>query len=161
MLYLDLGSRVKNQQNETDLLARPCSRVHGAPWISAPWSRRHQLWSSRRPLEQPSSDHLQSDPPKQCENLKNKSHLNSSFWLDECNDLTTWVDVSDADSRHLTPFIGPANDAPTSTNCCWNCMSWPHQVCSLTQFYFVDFSKSRISGKKSVFNKRPIKVWVS
>ena len=35
------------------------------------------------------------------------------------------------------------------------------QVWSLTQFYSVDFSKSRISVKKCVFNKRTIKVCVS
>ena len=35
------------------------------------------------------------------------------------------------------------------------------QVRSLTQFYSVDISKSRISGKKCVFNKRTIKVCVS
>ena len=34
-------------------------------------------------------------------------------------------------------------------------------VWSLTQFYSVDFSKSRISVKKCVFNKRTIKVCVS
>ena len=32
------------------------------------------------------------------------------------------------------------------------------QVWSLTQFYSVDFSKSRIGVKKCVFNKRTIKV---
>ena len=37
----------------------------------------------------------------------------------------------------------------------------PHQVWSLTQFYSIDFSKSRIDVKKCVFNKRPIKVCVS
>ena len=36
----------------------------------------------------------------------------------------------------------------------------PH-VWSLTQFYSVDFSKSRIGGKKCVFNQRTIKVCVS
>ena len=35
------------------------------------------------------------------------------------------------------------------------------QVWSLTQFYFVDFSKSRVGVKKCVFNKRTIKVCVS
>ena len=35
------------------------------------------------------------------------------------------------------------------------------QVWSLTQFYSVDFSKSRIELKKCVFNKRTIKVCVS
>ena len=35
------------------------------------------------------------------------------------------------------------------------------QVWSLTQFYFVDFSPSRIGVKKCVFNKRTIKVCVS
>ena len=35
------------------------------------------------------------------------------------------------------------------------------QVWSLTQFYSVDFSKSRIGVKKCVFNKRTIKVYVS
>ena len=35
------------------------------------------------------------------------------------------------------------------------------QVWSLTQIYSVDFSKSRISVSKSVFNKRTIKVCVS
>ena len=35
------------------------------------------------------------------------------------------------------------------------------QVWSLTQLYSVDFSQSRISVKKCVFNKRIIKVWVS
>ena len=35
------------------------------------------------------------------------------------------------------------------------------QVWSLTQFYSVDFSKSRIGVKKCVFNKRTIKVCVS
>ena len=35
------------------------------------------------------------------------------------------------------------------------------QVWSLTQFYSVDFSKSRIDVKKCVFNKRTIKVCVS
>ena len=35
------------------------------------------------------------------------------------------------------------------------------QVRSLAQFYSVDFSKSRISGNKCVFNKRTIKVCVS
>ena len=35
------------------------------------------------------------------------------------------------------------------------------QVWSLTQFYSVDFSKSRINVKKCVFNKRTIKVCVS
>ena len=35
------------------------------------------------------------------------------------------------------------------------------QVWSLTQFYSVDFSKSRIGVKKCVFNKRTIKVSVS
>ena len=35
------------------------------------------------------------------------------------------------------------------------------QVWSLTQFYSVDFSKSRIDIKKCVFNKRTIKVCVS
>ena len=34
------------------------------------------------------------------------------------------------------------------------------QVWSLTQFYSVDFSKSRIGVKKCVFNKRTIKVCV-
>ena len=34
------------------------------------------------------------------------------------------------------------------------------QVWSLTQFYSVDFSKSRIGVSKSVFNKRTIKVCV-
>ena len=39
----------------------------------------------------------------------------------------------------------------------------PHsvQVWSLTQFYSVDFSQSRIDVKKCVFNKRTIKVCVS
>ena len=37
----------------------------------------------------------------------------------------------------------------------------PQQVWSLTQFYSVDFSQSRIGVKKSVFNKRTIKVCVS
>ena len=37
----------------------------------------------------------------------------------------------------------------------------PAQVWSLTQFYSVDFSKSRIDVKKCVFNKRTIKVCVS
>ena len=36
-----------------------------------------------------------------------------------------------------------------------------YQVWSLTQFYSVDFSQSRISVKKCVFNKRTIKVCVS
>ena len=35
------------------------------------------------------------------------------------------------------------------------------QVWSLTQFYSVDFSQSRIGVKKCVFNKRAIKVFVS
>ena len=35
------------------------------------------------------------------------------------------------------------------------------QVLSLTQFYSVDFSQSRIGVKKCVFNKRTIKVCVS
>ena len=35
------------------------------------------------------------------------------------------------------------------------------KVWSLTQFYSVDFSKSRIDVKKCVFNKRTIKVCVS
>ena len=35
------------------------------------------------------------------------------------------------------------------------------QVWSLTQFYSVDFSKSRIDVKKCVFNKRTIKVCIS
>ena len=35
------------------------------------------------------------------------------------------------------------------------------QVWSLTQFYSVDFSQSRIGVKKCVFNKRTIKVCVS
>ena len=35
------------------------------------------------------------------------------------------------------------------------------QVWSLTQFYSVDFSQSRIGVKKFVFNKRTIKVCVS
>ena len=35
------------------------------------------------------------------------------------------------------------------------------QVWSLTQFYSVDFSKSRINVKKCIFNKRTIKVCVS
>ena len=35
------------------------------------------------------------------------------------------------------------------------------QVWSLTQFYSVDFSKSRIDVQKCVFNKRTIKVCVS
>ena len=35
------------------------------------------------------------------------------------------------------------------------------QVWSLTQFYSVDISKSRIDVKKCVFNKRTIKVCVS
>ena len=35
------------------------------------------------------------------------------------------------------------------------------QVWSLTRFYSVDFSKSRIGEKKCVFNKRTIKVCVS
>ena len=35
------------------------------------------------------------------------------------------------------------------------------QVWSLTQFYSVDFSQSRIGIKKCVFNKRTIKVCVS
>ena len=42
--------------------------------------------------------------------------------------------------------------------------SWPLQliqVWSLTQFYSVDFSKSRIGVKKCVFNKCTIKVYVS
>ena len=42
-----------------------------------------------------------------------------------------------------------------------NCkLNFP-QVWSLTHFYSVDFSKSRISVKKCVFNKRTIKVCVS
>ena len=36
-----------------------------------------------------------------------------------------------------------------------------YQVWSLTQFYSVDFSQSRIEVKKCVFNKRTIKVCVS
>ena len=36
-----------------------------------------------------------------------------------------------------------------------------YQVWSLSQFYSVDFSKSRIGVKKCVFNKRTIKVCVS
>ena len=36
-----------------------------------------------------------------------------------------------------------------------------HQVWSLTQFYSVDFSQSRIGIKKCVFNKRTIVVSVS
>ena len=36
-----------------------------------------------------------------------------------------------------------------------------HQVWSLTQFYSVDFTQSRIGVKKCVFNKRTIKVCVS
>ena len=35
------------------------------------------------------------------------------------------------------------------------------QVCSLTQLYSVDFSKSRIVGKKCIFNKRIIEVCVN
>ena len=35
------------------------------------------------------------------------------------------------------------------------------QVWSLTQFYSVDFSKSRIGVKKCIFNKHTIKVCVS
>ena len=35
------------------------------------------------------------------------------------------------------------------------------QVWSLSPFYSVDFSQSRIGVKKCVFNKRPIKVCVS
>ena len=35
------------------------------------------------------------------------------------------------------------------------------QVWSLTQFYSVDFSQSRIGVKKCVFNKRTIKVCIS
>ena len=35
------------------------------------------------------------------------------------------------------------------------------QVWSLTQFYSVDFSQSRIGVNKCVFYKRTIKVWVS
>ena len=35
------------------------------------------------------------------------------------------------------------------------------QVWSLTQFYSVDFSKSRIDVKKCVFNEHIIKVYVS
>ena len=35
------------------------------------------------------------------------------------------------------------------------------QVWSLTQFYSVDFSKSRIDVKKCLFNKRKVKVCVS
>ena len=35
------------------------------------------------------------------------------------------------------------------------------QVRSLTQFYYVDFSQSRVGVKKCVFNKRTIKVCVS
>ena len=38
---------------------------------------------------------------------------------------------------------------------------WTWQVWSLTQFYSVDFSKSRISGKKCVFYKGTIQVCVS
>ena len=37
----------------------------------------------------------------------------------------------------------------------------PFQVWSLTQFYSVDFSKSRIDEKKCVYKKRTIKVCVS
>ena len=63
----------------------------------------------------------------------------------------------------LTGSVGgcgaPAEDQLTS--------SQPHhhhviqQVWSLTQFYSVDYSKSRIDVKKCVFNKRTIKVCVS
>ena len=35
------------------------------------------------------------------------------------------------------------------------------QVWSLTQFYSVDFSQSKIGGKKCIFNKRTIKVSVN
>ena len=50
---------------------------------------------------------------------------------------------------------------------CWigrishQCIFIVYQVRSLTQFYSVDVSKSRISEKKCVFNKRTIKVCVS
>ena len=45
---------------------------------------------------------------------------------------------------------------------CWrNVMELVDQVWSLTQFYSVDFSKSRIGVSKCVFNKRTIKVCVS
>ena len=40
-------------------------------------------------------------------------------------------------------------------------LRYTNQVRSLTQFYSVDFSKSRIGVKKCVFNKRTIKVCVS
>ena len=39
--------------------------------------------------------------------------------------------------------------------------TWVSQVWSLTQFYSVDFSQSRIGVNKCVFNKRTIKVCVS
>ena len=42
-----------------------------------------------------------------------------------------------------------------------NFLSHASQVWSLTQFYSVDFSKSKIDVQKCVFNKRTIKVCVS
>ena len=48
------------------------------------------------------------------------------------------------------------NNVRRSDDDLYECQVWP-----LTQFYSVDFSKSRIDVKKCVFNKRTIKVCVS
>ena len=75
------------------------------------------------------------------------------FACDECGrafaesrDLKAHVD---AVHRKLKPFACHLCDARCARKT---------QVWSLTQFYSVDFSKSRMNVKKCVFNKRTIKV---
>ena len=60
---------------------------------------------------------------------------------------------------YLAPWW-PLREMPAAAFPCSGPTDVP-QVWSLTQFYSVDFSKSRIDVKKCVFNKRTIKVCVS
>ena len=55
----------------------------------------------------------------------------------------------------------PSSYLRMSTWCTRKTTGSCRQVCSLTQFYHVDFSQSSMGVKKCVFNKRTIKVCVS
>ena len=64
--------------------------------------------------------------------------------------------MEEVDPKGATEAVeGPTTDAAVEG------LADELQVWSLTQFYFVDFSKLRIGGQKCVFYKHTIKVCVS
>ena len=66
-----------------------------------------------------------------------------------------------APQRLPSPKAQPNSGVPPSDHVIQPAVVSHQQVWSLTQFYSVDFSQTRIGVKKCIFNKRTIKVCVS